>query len=257
MQMTIKVTGMADVQMLLKGIREKAPTILAKSLTLTAKAVRDGLKQEMQRVFDRPVPWTLNSLRLETATASKLQAAVHNKDEFGMTAGKGTPAYKYLAPQIFGGERNVKRFELALRYRGVLPPDMYVVPGRYCELDAYGNMSAGQIRQILSYFSSAEMTAGYTMNMTGKRRARLAKGTKKQAGFVYLVNPKWNRGLAPGVYKRLTNAWHSPLFSIMIFVRKPSYKPRFDFFGKGEEIANREWQAIFDSELDRELEKMK
>lgn len=257
MQMTINITGLKEVQNLLKGIGEKAPTVLAKSLTFTAKVVRDGLKEEMQRVFNNPNPWTLNSLRLETATASKLQAAVHNKDEFGMTAGKGTPAYKYLSPQIFGGERNVKRFELALRYRGVLPPDMYVVPGKYCELDSYGNMSAGQIRQILSYFSSAEMTAGYTMNMTAKRRRSLAKGTKKQAGFVYLVNQKWNRGLAPGVYKRLTNAWHSPLFSIMIFIPKPHYEPRFDFFGKGEEIADREWQAIFDSELERELAKFK
>ena len=257
MQMTINVTGMADVKLLLKGIRETAPIVLAKSLTFTATAVRAGLVEEMKRVFDRPVPWTLNSLRLETATATKLTAAVHNKDEFGMTAGKGTPAYKYLSPQIFGGERNVKRFEKALRYRGVLPSDLYVVPGRYCELDQYGNMSAGQIRQILSYFSSAEMTAGYVMNMTATRRARLAKGTKKQAGFVYLVNQKWNRRLAPGIYKRLTNVWNSPLFSVMIFVRKPRYTPRFDFFGKGQQIADHEWKAIFNRELYRELAKMK
>lgn len=253
MQMQINITGLKDVQDLLKSLKGKAPIVLAKSLTLTAKVVRDGLKDEMMRVFDRPNPWTLNSLRLKTATATDLQAAVNNK-EF---AGKGTPAYKYLYPQIFGGERSPKRFELALRHRGILPSDMFVVPGKYCDLDVYGNMSAGQIRQILSYFGSAEITAGYMMNMTAKRKVRLAKGTKKKAGFIYLVNQKWNRGLAPGIYKRLTSGWHSPLFSIMIFVRKPHYEPRFDFFGKGQQIADRDWEGIFDQELNKELAKMK
>lgn len=255
MSIQISVKGMKEVQDLLKEIKGATPVVLAKSLNYTAVVVRDGLKAEMKSVFDNPNPWTLNSLKLQYATPTSLEAAVHNKDEFDM--GKGTPAYKYLYPQIFGGERNVKRFEMALRYKGVLPPNMYVVPGSYCELDQYGNISAGQIRQILSYFGSAEMTAGYMMNMTSKRKARLAKGTKKQAGFIYLINPTWSRGLAPGIYKRLSNMWHSPLFSIMIFVRKPNYKPRFDFFGKGQQITDKEWEAIFDRELTSALEKMK
>jgi len=253
--LTISVKGTIDVQKLLENIKGNTPLVLAKSLTATAKVVKEGLRDEMKRVFDNPTPWTLNSLRIETATPENLRAAVNNKDEFGM--GKGTPAWKYIYTQIMGGARSVKRFEMALRYHGVLPMDMYVVPGKYCELDKYGNMSAGQIRQILSYFGSAEMAAGYTMNMTGKRKARLAKGTKTQAGFVYLINKNWNRGRAPGIYKRLTNVWHSPLYSIMIFVKKPSYEPRYDFFGKGQQITDQEWKRIVEQEIDRELFKEK
>lgn len=255
---SVSVKGMKDVQDLLKNIEGNAPLVLAKSLTYTARVVREGLKVEMRRVFRNPVPWTLNSLRVEMATPANLEAKVSDKDNFyETTKGYGNPAWKYLYTQIVGGERNVKRFEMALRYHGVLPLDMYVVPGKYCDLDQYGNMSAGQIRQILSYFGSAEMAAGYMMNMSGKRKKRLAKGTKSQAGFEYLINKNWNRGLAPGIYKRLTNKWHSPLFSIMIFVKKPIYKPRFDFFGKGQEIAGQEWEGIVGQEIERELLKAK
>ena len=67
-------------------------------------------------------------------------------------AGSGTPAAKFLLPQIEAGGRDQKRFEVALKAVGILKAGWYVVPGDHAEIDAYGNIKASQIRHILSYF---------------------------------------------------------------------------------------------------------
>jgi hypothetical protein len=81
-----------------------------------------------------------------TSSASRTTGAVS----------KGTPASKFLAPEIYGGQRGQKRSERALtRYA---PPDVkramgnrgYWVPGPGLTLNAYGNVSGSTMVQILS-----------------------------------------------------------------------------------------------------------
>ena len=224
----------------------------ARAITKTGQDVKAALVNEMSRAFDRPTPYVLGSLYLRPAKKNDLSAFVYPKDAFG----KGTPAKKFLYPEIEGGPRHVKRFERALQARGILPSGMYVVPGQGAELDAYGNIGAGQIRQILSYFGAAEMTMGYTANMTGKNKSRLSKGTKAKRGFAYLVsNGRGEKAshLPYGIYKRTGFAWGSAIKPIFLFVKKPSYKSIFKFFEVGQKVAGETFPKNFREAIDEAI----
>ncbi|MDF5999583.1 hypothetical protein P4050_14390 [Pseudomonas aeruginosa] len=54
-----------------------------------------------------------------------------------------------------------KASERNLRARGILPAGMFVVPAEGARLDQYGNMSRGQMIQILSGLGALEYRAGF------------------------------------------------------------------------------------------------
>src|SRR3546814_9848403 len=85
-------------------------------------------------------------------------------------AGKGTAPEKYLAAEIYGGTRGAKRSERALQMTGAMAAGLYAVPGSGAQRDAYGNMPASEVRQVLSYLGSAQLTAGYAGNMSDRKR---------------------------------------------------------------------------------------
>ncbi|MGD0275913.1 MAG: hypothetical protein ABSB79_07645 [Syntrophales bacterium] len=241
----VKIQGLDEVRRSLAGFRDQLPYAMARSLTQVAVVVKDREVAEMMSVFDRPTPYTLGSLYIKPATKSEQNSWVWMK-EF---AGKGTPAYKYLYPQIYGGDRQLKRFERALQYKGVLPEGMYCVPGQGANLDSYGNMSTGQIVQILSYFQ-AFGEQGYRANITEKGRAKLAKGTKTKQGISYFALQQPYKNLKPGIYMRAVFNWGGAIKPIIMFVKKPHYKKRFFFFEVGQAEANEKWRPIFDAALD-------
>jgi hypothetical protein len=240
------------------GLDDAIRDLMARNATLkravvvainkTGYAVIEALKDEMPRAFDRPVPYTINSLRLTKATAETMAAEIRPADAFD----KGTPARKYLGPEIFGGDRHVKRSEIALRMRGILPAGMFTVPGQAASLDAYGNQSLGELRQILSYFGSAETHAGYLANMTDKTKARLARGTKKRGfGYMYFA-VKTNQGnLAPGIYRKMMfqGAKGKYVYPVLMFVKKPSYTRRYRWNEVGGLVARQRFERYLAQEL--------
>lgn len=201
------------------------PYIIAKTLTDTAKSAQAALIHEMKDVFDRPTPFILNSTYIKPATKSAHEAFVGIKDY----AGKGNPADKVLQAEVFGGSRRLKRFERALRSVGVLPSNHYVVPGAAAKLDAHGNISSGQIIQILSYFK-AFPEAGHRANMTDAKKAKMAKGSKRNhQGVAYFVSDgSRGRGLRAGIYARYGFARGSAVKPVMLFVESAVYEKRFD-----------------------------
>jgi hypothetical protein len=203
------------------------PYATARALTHTAQEVRKSLQDEMSRVFDRPTAYTLNSLYVRPATRSRLMAMVWLKG----TSFKGTPADKFLGPQIFGGQRSLKRFEKSLKSAGLLPEGMYAVPGDAAKLDANGNMDRGQIVQILSFLRAFGET-GYRANMSDKRR----KGFSKRTGVHYFVGKPGSR-LPLGVWERREFAFGSSVRPILIFIKAPKYKKLFKFFEVGRNTA--------------------
>lgn len=221
----------------------------------TAYLVLDAVKAEMRCTFDRPTPWTLNAFRvaqgrermqggtLSSVAGSEIFAEVRPKDGYWYRADD------YLNTQIVGGERKAKAFERALMARGVLPAGWYAVPGQKAELDAYGNMRAGQIRQVLSWFGSAEMVAGSTQNMTDATRERRRRGTRSKRGFEYVaIPPGARRGrLLPGIYRRTFLGFGTALEPIMIFVRRAAYQPRFDFYGVGRKVVGDNFGRLFNA----------
>jgi hypothetical protein len=252
--LNIEMPGLKEARAALKDFSDRRfNAAVATALTRTAVHVRNHMQAELTRVFDKPTPYTTRQIRYVGASANRLVAAVGFniapiQDIFGNTIryqdlGPGqTPAGKYLQFQIDGGQRRQKRFERALQLVGVLPPGWVTTPGERAKVDAFGNQSPGEIRQILSYFDAAELVAGSRQNMGAAGRARRMKGTRKTAGWEYFVaRPGARRtfvrssggtgthAMQPGIYRRTKLAMGTRIEPIVIFVKAASYRPRWNF----------------------------
>ena len=274
MQLSVHVEGLAEIQSELRQFSERrVRAALATALTRTAVKVRSEIQAHAQAVLDRPTPYTLRQLRYVPATAATLTAAVGYNIEaitdisgaFVRTVDVGpgiTPAWRYLSTQIEGGPRRHKRFERALQAVGVLPQGWYAVPGQRAKIDAYGNQSIGELRQILSWFDAAEQVAGSRQNMRAAGRARRAKGTRTTAGFEYFVSqPGGQRSFAradgrrgatrmqPGIYRRTAYSLGTRIEPVVIFVPSTQYRRRFDLPGVGQRVVS----ATLPGELNRAI----
>jgi len=180
----LKIEGLGKVERLLAQYPEKAKRACAVALTLTGKEVKKAEQAAMRSVFSNPVAYTLNSLQLDPATYEKLKAVVWFKSPDRMGA-------HYLVPQVEGGPRRLKGFELAIGL-GEL------IPGQGARMTAAGNISIGQIRQFLSVLGRAERAAGYTANASTRSR------TKNRKQRDYIILPRKHGKLYPGVYQRVS-----------------------------------------------------
>jgi hypothetical protein len=204
---------------------------MATALTRTAVKIKAEVLAHLPRVFDRPTAYTMNSLFVSGATANKLQAETYFKDDRATTKA-GTPAVNYLLPHVDGGARRSKRLEVALRAVGALPDGFFVVPGGGAILDDFGNVSRGQIVQVLSQLR-IQLVGGSSRNMSFDARKAIA-AQRKAGGRYFLIRPGQGRQ-APGVYQReFIGRNVTPVF---LFVNKVSYKRRFDFAGITQRVA--------------------
>lgn len=211
--------------------RRQLPFAIALTLTRVAQAVRAAEVAEMNRVFDRPTPFTLRSLYLTAASKrdASPRAEVYFKDL--RVTGPG----HYLEPQVYGGTRPAKRFEQRLRAAGVIASDEFLVPGERVPKDKYGNPKPGQIVKMLADLralnpgdNTKNATAGvnrWFVGVPGQRRTTI--------------------GTARGIYRR-TPYGLDPWFLI---TKAPNYKPIFQFF----EVAQRVAQAHTKSEFAKAL----
>lgn len=225
---------------------KQVPRALRLALNRTAEAVKLAEEREMRDVFDRPTPYTMGALFVRYAKKTALESSVEVKDR----AVKAIPASKFLRPQIHGGTRKLRRFERAIKHVGVLPIGYAVVPGEAADLDQYGNISRGQIVQILSFFK-AFPEVGYSAKMSDRRRATLARGNKKRYGVIYFsvqhgdANTR-HRNMLPGIWKREIHGFGSRVRPVFIFVKRTSYEPIFDFGYVAEKTIKKELQPQFD-----------
>ncbi len=277
--MVARFSVQSDIDQVIGRLAKDAPRVVEvatqRALLATALEVRNAEVREMGRVFDRPTRWTLNSFRvvlgterlqrgvLRTVAGSELSASVEIKDGYWYRADN------FLQTQIEGASRRrQKAFETALQAVGALPPGWVAVPGERAKLDAYGNHSPGEIRQILSWFDAAERVAGSTQNMGVKGRERRRRGTKKRAGWEYfVVRPGDRRSfvraqpssrgsthkMQPGIYRRTNYALGSRIEPVMIFVKSASYERRFDFYGVAKRTIAREFKPRIDAALQATL----
>jgi hypothetical protein len=205
------------------------------AINKTAQKVKSDLVTEMARTFQQPTRYTLNSLYIKPSNKRILSARIWVKDD----TFKGTPAAKYLGPEIFSGARKHKRFERALIAKGLMPGNMYAVPGAVCPRDAYGNVPARFIVQLLAYFQSFGQQ-GYTANMTGKGKSRF----EKKAGAAYFIGRPGN-GLPLGIWARYSFSRGSAIKPVLMFVSAPRYSERFKFFEVADHSVVRHFPAAF------------
>lgn len=252
-------TNAAVVAAALRGETEKsirrAGVIAA---TRTAQAVKAAIRAEMPKAFDRPTPWTLDSLFVDPARFEQQtpEARVWVKEDAG---GKGVPPTKYLLPEVEGGARGWKRSERAFQAIGLLQADQQMVPAAGAPRDAYGNIPRGFIVQMLSYFSAFN-AAGYTANMSKRRRAKLADRQRTADGYLKIGGVEYfisrGRGMWYGRLQHLpAGIWSrkgihgSDVTPVILFVRRASYRPRLDF----ADIARRVDREVFEKEFERAL----
>ncbi|HOI17003.1 MAG TPA: hypothetical protein PK036_11745, partial [Geobacteraceae bacterium] len=92
-----------QVMRMLSGYERHFPFAMAKGTTKLGQVVKDEEIKEMKKVFDRPTPFTLNSLKLTPAKKDNLAAVVWFKDPPRLGSGQ-----HYIEPQVFGGGRELK-----------------------------------------------------------------------------------------------------------------------------------------------------
>ncbi len=255
----------AHVEQMLKDLPKTAGRAAEVALDKTAKEIKESVYGNMKGVFDSPTRYTLNSLKVTPTRNHNMEASVWFKDPDRM-------GQHYLVPQVEGEARKHKGFERALG-------DTMFVPGQGVRLNKAGNISIGQIRQILSVLGKAELTAGYNANITSRSRKR----NTKERDYFFL--PRKHGSLYPGVYKRKaqkgsglgrankyradksrsyqkgqTRGRYSSVIQargikpILIKGRQRNpYKPRLDFYGIAEKVYARRFRKLFDVELNRLL----
>jgi hypothetical protein len=215
--------------------QKKLPYATATALTRTAKRVQTAFIAAMQSKFDRPTPYVLGGTFVKPATASVLTATVGWKN----FASKAVPASVFMLPQVQGGSRNLKSTEKMLNRAGFLPGGMITVPGARAKLDAYGNMTRGQLVQVISALQAFPET-GYNANRNVlKARAKAAKGTRLPDFFVGA--PAGGR-LPLGVYQRMRDHTIRP---ILIFVKSPNYKILIPFAALADQVYTADFQEEF------------
>lgn len=272
MKIKVDTRGLDTLKAQLRGLQEKKiKTAQVSALNEAAFSAAKAARGEIAKVFDRPTPliqrsvvyfkaglagrkvrvpgaFNIDGSGLMTALqADRLEAVVDLSGEINK---QGVSPDQVLNAQIRGGQRRHKRHEVALQRIGILPSGMYIVTGQAANVDQYGNMSSGQINQILSYFS-AFAEQGYRANMTAAARAKRAKGTKRACGFEYFVvrpgdKRTWSRGegkavgshrMQPGIYQRVFSGFGTAIRPVMIFVSRANYRARLDFYGVAERTA--------------------
>ena len=131
-------------------IPNAANIALSQALFQTRKRLQD----ESRRVFDKPVPFTVNSFLYDKPMqrGDDLEGRVFVRDD----GPKGNAPSRYLDPQIRGGKAYRTRFQRALGNTPdydpqggggpVLAPNRVMVPtgSKFVRRNQYGNMSPGQ-----------------------------------------------------------------------------------------------------------------
>lgn len=222
-------------------LQGQIPYAASRAMNATIDIARDEIVKDMRSVFDRPTPYALNGLRTVKTNKRELAVSVAFKDEGGKG---GTPADKFIAPEVYGGNRRFKRFEKALQRIGAMPAGTYAIPGVGAKIDSYGNMARSQITQILSALQ-AFGEQGYSANATRKTLDRRKRGTKKKRGEVYFAITRNKPGLKPGIYVRTKFAFGWAAKPVLVFARSVRYKPRLPML----EVVQKTFEKHFEDEF--------
>lgn len=248
--LTFKMEGMDELRRKLADAPRKLEIATQRALLKTAEIIRGRETEHINAVFDRPTNWTKNSMRVKVT--GKMEVTV------GIVGDSAADKRKrsYLTVQSEGGKRRMKAFERALLRAGLLPLGWLAMPGEGAVIDSYGNMSVGQIKQIMSWFNAAEPYSGSTQNMTDATREKRRKGTRKNMGFEYVyIRPGRQKNLKqPGIYQRFFLGHGSALKPILIFVKTgTSYKQRFRFNDVAQVAFEDNIEEQFSNAIDREF----
>lgn len=228
-------------------IKKQLPFAISKALNDVSLEVVKGERKEMENVFDNPTPYALNSFYIKRATKTNLEAQIitRKSDE------KGTAPVKFLGPEIFGNNRRARSSELQLREKGLMEDDQFWIKGKGARLDRYGNISPGQIVQILSAlqaFKGKGAAMNYNEGKDAKGRTKKRRSKNPLATKIFALK-EFGKNLLPGVYQRSTFG----VKPLLMFVVSPHYSEHFKFYKVGEEIYGKEFERLLQLSINQAL----
>lgn len=209
--------------------KKQIPFATVYALTLTAKNVKTEEVSVMQQVFDRPTPYTMSALQAKPAKKQTMVASVEFREGFA-----GTPAKRFLNPEVYGGPRSQKSHELQIA--PLLKGYSYLVPARGVPLNQYGNLSGATLRKVISQLGVSRNADANASNSKRSKRKR-----KQQAFFV----PK--RG--DMVMQRKGDA----VAPFLVGVRSPAYQKRFPFHQTAEAVVKAKFNINFEIAFQRAM----
>lgn len=248
-----------DIQRRLEAQQKHVRFAVAAALTRTAKHAQAETVEEMKRRFDRPTRITLKSIFVKPATKANLTAMVFVKDR--ALGGKNPLSMaQIIGHQFSGGGRMNTRLENLLRSQRYMAPGEFLVPGAGARLNANGNISAGQIVQILSQIGVTR--AGFDSTKTKSARSRRnvqragemfwsygigSTGARAHTGsfkFDYETGQYFGKRqhLPKGVWMRVGNG----LKPVMLVIRAPNYQRRIFLDKLGQKAIAQHFRREFD-----------
>ncbi len=232
--LTVNVSG--DISRALRrlgALGEQAPYAAALAVNHTGRQVTQAVIAEMGRVFDRPTRYALKSFVLKKrATKTDLVAVCGLRDVLSSKS-RLSPA-ELLGHHFTGGPRARTGLERYLSSWSLIGTGEYVVPGAGARLDQYGNMSRGQIQQIISQLRIGIDPAQNTS------KSRRSQRNVRQAGRIF-----WSRGntLPRGAW--IDQGRGVGVRPLLVVTSKPSYGKRIDLGRIGAEVCRREFNPAF------------
>ena len=250
MQITIDIKGLNELQKTLQDFSERRmAAAVATALTRTAQAVSKDWQQQINTRIDRPTARTQAAAGFAGASAQKLEARVFLKDRLA-----GTSPAAYLAPQELGGNRLLKKFERALVSSGAMPQGFVTVPGRYAQLDGYGNMSRGQLIAVIRALG-ADYSPGYQQTISKSTAKRLSAQAKH--GRKYIAVSPQEAGVykvSPGIYERMADGSRK---AVMLFKSEVGYKRRLNLVDQaGEQNIRQTFEREVTRSIDESLQRL-
>lgn len=218
--------------------RQQIPFATSVALNKTAQAAQESIKTEMQRVLDKPRPYTLGGTFMRPSTKRLLEAVVGLKDQ----AASGRAAGKYLQAQVSGGARRTTGYELALTRLGALPQGWRALPAKGAKLDRYGNLNQAQLTEIIGALKSG------TRVFKGKGKRLAATGY-----FVARRGVPQTAHLDPGIYYRIERAGQSAIIPVLVFAERTQYRKRLDIYRTVRRTVARRFNTEFSIALQRAL----
>lgn len=237
----IKVTGANEISRKLAEYPKQASRALEMAIDQTVKEMRDKVKDVMPRVFDRPVPYTLNSVKVQLSKGHNMTASMYIATDKRMDQ-------SYLYPQVEGGPRKLKGFERAADGKE------YML-GAGAKRTQAGNITVPQAKSVVS---GARKRGGDYVTITkphGRlmpgvyQRFKTTKGLNKQANraSTRLLQRGRSRGrFVSGVVAR-------GLKPILVLKRHQGtrVRPLLMFYTLAREVFDRRFAKTFHANLER------
>jgi hypothetical protein len=257
MRVKLDAAGTARaIQDLLRASKAEVPDAARRTANILAMRGVRTIQAEMRVKFDRPTRYAINSLYWEEdLPGPSAEVRWRGSDAFDEQARQG-----YLKAQIRGGPRAQKASEKRLQLIAPGGQWIYLVPTRFADLDAYGNVSRGQMVKILSSLE-AFWEAGYSANRRADGRSR----GRRRAEEYFVVWPGQTtrrlpdgrllpNNLPPAIYRKFGEGSGAYIRPVLIFAKDaPTYTKRLDPEAAVAEVIRRDATNVFMERLGKGL----